>query len=249
MTSIHHITKKRFELAKKFGDSTYHLSPLNDEYAAASHQGYRITMGRRTYSTQPFIFLHQTDDAAKPDAVPEGDEPIVACVGSFTIERRFKIMLGDPREHGLVDAGPKVETITDGDHLPWESIGMDSKQPTWSLDLPGGERRSFAWKNTRHAAVDGTTPSKLTYRGYKLVELEGEKESGSSGDVLAVFSCAKGLTNSGTLQINVDLGQAFEHMVILTLICVFERSKQPVNASGAGQGIGGVAGGLGGGVV
>lgn len=248
MASIQHISKKRFGLDKKLGDSTYTLSPLNDEYATVSHQGYRITMGRRTYSTQPFIFLHQTDDASKPDALQEGDEPIVACVGSFSIERRFKIMLGDPREHGLVDAEPKVENITDGEHLPWESIGMDSKQPTWALDLPGGKRRNFAWKHTRHAAVDGVAPSKFTYRGYKLVELDGEKES-SGEDVLAVFSCAKGLTNSGTLQINVDLGHKFEHMTILTLICVFERSKQPVNASGAGQGIGGVAGGMGGGVV
>jgi hypothetical protein len=150
---------------------------------------------------KPDLTLHQGPDRKTC--------PAVACCYILSTSRRSKIGLGD---------------FKDPEKVRWEDLKQETLRSSafsWGMDLGGGERVELTWKTTRKHAVVGKTLNKWSSRNWKLVSAAGSNVSGESSgeaDVICVFTSESGLTTvCGTLQFNVEWGQDFEYMVLLTL--------------------------------
>lgn len=185
---------------------------------------------------KPDITLHRG-----PDDGPSS--PAVACCYIPSMTRTFRVGLGD-----AVNAQELVR---------WEEMrqkGLSMARFAWSMNLPGGERPELMWKRTSHHAVDGKKANALSSRNWKLVKVGdgpdaardlqddsiSDEHDPKTGEILAVFTSAGGITTvCGTLQVNVDWGSAFDYMVLVTLVAMYERLKRSRHNSGGGGGGGG----------
>ncbi|VUC20108.1 unnamed protein product [Clonostachys rosea] len=180
----------------------------NFEPVSGTFQSYSVNVSERKIGDRPFIFLY---DGAINE---KGPKDTVLAAGRLQTSTAFKIYLGDPASD-------------DDDYdrsLAWEAMDIERPESTWSLDFPDYDlRRDFTWKKTKHVAVDGVDkPSRLLARNWKLTSKNDPDE------ILAVFTGDSGFSRGGgTLQINVDWGDQFEHMVLMTLVCQFLKNKQP----------------------
>ncbi|CAH0045886.1 unnamed protein product [Clonostachys solani] len=209
---------KQYKLLKQGSSSGYSFEPEK-----GNADSYTVDVNQRPIGENPFIFLSQ-DSRTQPD-----HKDIVLAAGRLATSSAFKIYLGDPKCY-----------YEDYDKsLPWEKMNIERPESTWSLDFSDSDiRRDFIWKKTRRIAVDGVEkPSRLLAQNWKLTC------ANDPDDVLAIFTGDLGLSQGGTLQINIDWGVQFEHMVLITLVCQFSKHKQPAS-QGSGSSIAAPPGGL-----
>ncbi|CAG9943077.1 unnamed protein product [Clonostachys rosea f. rosea IK726] len=195
--------KKQYRFSKR-GDS----GGCNFDPERGTFQSYSTNVGERKIGDKPFIFLY------KGPINQQGPRTTVLAAGRLQTSAAFKIYLGDP----------KSDYSDYNKSLAWEAMDIERPESTWSLDFPDYDlRREFVWKKTKHIAVDGVDkPSRLLARNWKLTS------KNDPDDILAVFTGDSGFSRGrGILQINVDWGAHFEHMVLMTLVCQFLKHKQP----------------------
>lgn len=161
----------------------------------------------------------------KPDlTLHRGDStqgPVVAVSNFMRLSGNYKLGLGDPE---------------DISNIRWEDMTKEllhkSKyrlETTLACD-PGrlhSERRVFLWKRTRSVGVEGETPFRLTSRNYKLVDE-------ASGQVLAVFSGGGRPGGGGRIEIRVEYGQDFDHMVLISCLSLYEKTRRRRRRGAAG---------------
>ncbi|KAI9172550.1 hypothetical protein HJFPF1_02055 [Paramyrothecium foliicola] len=141
--------------------------------------------------------------------------PVLAVCHDTDLSRCFKIGVGDPTS----DTGEAA--------MRWEDLRAQNKSCTeygWSAATTvnrdvGAEQTGLVWKHTRRVVVDGEAASALRAQGWKLVD--------QAGTVVAVFTGAKGMkesmTQAGALQINVEWGEEFDAMVVITCLTLVKR--------------------------
>ncbi|CAG9956817.1 unnamed protein product [Clonostachys rosea f. rosea IK726] len=195
---------KQYKFFKQ--DSSYRFEPERGDA-----DSFTVDIKQRPIGENPFIFLSQ-DSRKQPN-----HNDIVLAAGRLSTSSSFKIYLGDPKCY--------FEEYDKS--LPWEKMNIERPESTWSLDFPDSDlRRDFIWKKTRRIVVDGVErASRLWAQNWKLTS------ANDPDDVLAIFTGALGLSRGGTLQINMDWGVQFEHMVLITLVCQFSKHKQPASQS------------------
>ncbi|VUC32718.1 unnamed protein product [Clonostachys rosea] len=105
-------------------------------------------------------------------------------------------------------------------HVRWEDMKAERAMKifhVWSLTLPDGSKRSFAWKKTSHHHADGERGGLLS-TNYKLVDMTG----GGGNNIVAVCTTSGTFTEHAKLQIYQDLGPDFQVMVLMTFISIYE---------------------------
>ncbi|CAH0042657.1 unnamed protein product [Clonostachys rhizophaga] len=197
---------KQYKLSKEGSSGGYRYEPEKGDA-----DSFTVDIKQRPIGENPFIFLYQ-DSRTQPD-----HKDIMLAAGRLSTSSSFKIYLGDPKCY--------FEEYDKS--LPCEKMNIERPESTWSLDFDELDlRRDFIWKKTRRIAVEGVDkPSRLLARNWKLTY------ANDPDDVLAIFTGDLGLSRGGTLQINVDWGVQFEHMVLITLVCQFSKHKQTASRS------------------
>ncbi|KAK8929611.1 hypothetical protein H634G_03993 [Metarhizium anisopliae BRIP 53293] len=166
---------------------------------------YSMDIKPRTNSKMPFMFLFE-------------GKSVVGSVRRPMNSATFEVSLGN------------TENKVQGEE--WRVMQRTGrKEGTWTVPSScTGGMKEVAWKGTVDVAVDGISAG-LNRPGYKLVDVSNDE----SDEVLAVFSPMKGLSKGGVLQLNVNWGEEFERMVILTFICLYDRIlTQATDAIGRG---------------
>lgn len=212
-----------FKFSKNLTGSSYTFSADQSENTDEGNPNdYRVNVGKRTYSTDPFIFLFEGDGESSSDPI--------ACVSCSTVERIFKIRLGQST----------LENEANESDSSSEPMPMDDKEPSWGMSLPDGSRRTMIWKHMTLETFERIKGSSRFHKNFMLVE---KVQPGDTHEnVLATYGIsAFGLGKTGTLQINVDWGKNFEQLVLLTFVCLFERKKQPTNGNGSNYAAPGLA--------
>ncbi|KAJ5085640.1 hypothetical protein N7532_010411 [Penicillium argentinense] len=166
----------------------------------------------------------------KPDVtIHAGDSEhtaVMAACKFIKLSGDFKLAIGDP---------------IDENNVVWEDMTKESaihSKYRFEMTVPNKqqtgnrERRGFLWKRTRHVAVDGESAPILGSRSFKLVDE-------STGQVLAVFTREISFNKCGKLQIKAEYGEAFEKMVVISLLGLYERARRRNNSAAAGGGGGG----------
>ncbi|CAG9977295.1 unnamed protein product [Clonostachys byssicola] len=197
---------KQYKLSKQDSSGGYRYEPEKGDA-----DSFTVDIKQRPIGENPFIFLYR-DSRTQQD-----QKDIALAAGRLSTSSSFKIYLGDPKCY-----------FEDYDKsLPWEKMNIERPESTWSLGFAESDlRRDFIWKKTRRIAVDGVDkPSRLLAQNWKLTC------ANDPDDVLAIFTGDLGLSRGGTLQIDVDWGIQFEHMVLITLVCQFSKHKQPASQS------------------
>lgn len=193
-----------FKIARPLFKHRYDAQPTDGGASLYVHM-------RPVTNNRPDLTLHGGPDATSP---------VVAVCHMPHFSQHFKIGLGDPS----AAAGA----------ARWEDMNKANVSGTrhcWAVDLPAPEasgdiaRRRFVWKRTRKVAVEGMRTSGLSPRNWKLLEdLTGDGEG--EGAVLAVFTSDLSRGKAGALQVNEDLGGAWETMVLITCLALYERSRR-----------------------
>ncbi|KAK2594470.1 hypothetical protein QQS21_007817 [Conoideocrella luteorostrata] len=196
---------RQFIIDKPSFKKEYGISPRHNP----SYRQY-VRLRVAATSSYPDLTLHDGVNA---------QAPVVGVAYIVKFKVGFKIGLGDP---------------TNVSSMIWEDLKSENKLNSafgWSMELPlpqdsvtdstnwaACERRSFMWKRTRRVAVDGVSIHAISMRNWKLVDDEGK--------LVAVFTNNISRGQAGTLQMNVDLGDAFEKMALMTLLAVYERMRR-----------------------
>ncbi|KAF9886430.1 hypothetical protein FE257_011462 [Aspergillus nanangensis] len=202
-------------------------SRLYNIYNTVLRHDYNVTGADKT----PIFHIHNsTIKPKKPDLTIHsgGDEngTVLAVCKFLHFSRHFKVCLGDPHDLNLAQ---------------WEDLvcqNMRRNKYRWQMTIPnvaGPQRRSFVWKSTHHVGIGDDTPSIFNARCWKLVEEQ-------TGQVVAVFLAKnlKSFTKSGKLQIDVNYGQDFDLMVLITVLALYEKQRRrSQNSAGGGGGGGG----------
>ncbi|KAJ6443409.1 E3 ubiquitin-protein ligase [Purpureocillium lavendulum] len=194
-------------------ENYYGVSPEGTE-------GQRLHVRRRAASrTKPDLVLHDG---------PNDQCPVRAVSHILAMSPKFKLGLGDPADENSV---------------VWEDmtrpLGL-ANNFSWSMVLPsdghGYDRRSFVWKRTRHVTADGMAKSALSSRNWKLLDAgagagadadaDADADTHGGGTVLAVFTAVVERGKCGTLQVNVEYGAAFDTMVFITCLSLYERARR-----------------------
>jgi hypothetical protein len=151
---------------------------------------------------------------------PGSEAPVAAVCHMPALSRDFKIGLGDP---------------ADATAVRWEDMQALNRCST-AYGLPAGValadkagQQGCVWKHTRRVMVDGE-PGSAAFRaqGWKLVDADGR--------VVAVFTGAKAfalgsMRRCGALQVNVDWGEDFEALVVVTCLALYEKERRDVTGS------------------
>ncbi|CAI6093755.1 unnamed protein product [Clonostachys chloroleuca] len=148
--------------------------------------------------SKPHLTLHVGPD--------EKTAPPVACVYEPFFTRSWKVGLGD--------------VVNFPDAVVWEDMRKETwnySKISWSTVRKDGTPVKLAWKRTAHHAIDGKSPSQLSARNFKLIE-----EDGDGSNILAVFTHTFSIRIYGSVQINVDWGDNFEYMVLMTIVTLYE---------------------------
>ncbi|KAF5133528.1 hypothetical protein E5D57_004152 [Metarhizium anisopliae] len=166
---------------------------------------YSMDIKPRTNSKMPFMFLFE-------------GKSVVGSVRRPMNSATFEVSLGN------------TENKVQGEE--WRVMQRTGrKEGTWTVPSScTSGMKEVAWKGTVDVAVDGISAG-LNRPGYKLVDVCNDE----SDEALAVFTPMKGLSKGGVLQLNVNWGEEFERMVILTFMCLYDRiSIQATDAIGRG---------------
>jgi hypothetical protein len=190
-------------------------------YKPAFHRHYEI----KSADDQPLYYVNISNfKPNKPTVIlhagPGTKSPILAASKFLKLSSDCKLALGDP------------DDLT---NTQWEDMTRESPlhhRYRFEMTIPDvkgsgyGERRVFVWKRTHSVKVENTRVFALSLRSFKLIEER-------TGQVVAVFSRERSFTKCGKLQIRVEYGEAFEKMVLISWLSLYEK------ASGGGGGGGG----------
>ncbi|KAK0385669.1 hypothetical protein NLU13_6846 [Sarocladium strictum] len=143
-------------------------------------------------------------------ASPDHSGPIIAVLDKSTFSSTMKVCLGDPKA-----AAPDAVQYS-----KLEKSGWSDREYQIPVILEKGQQpRTFSWRRTRHEAAAGTSVNQLSSKNYKLVDEQGA--------TLAVFTRESMAWNKvGTLDVRVDLGLLFEHLVWITILGVYEKLRR-----------------------
>jgi hypothetical protein len=228
-THLDTVKPTRLALVKPRGKAEYHFKV--DNYAVNGTKtvqpvpAYVAPISRQPQK-RPDLVLHDGPNPRRDAAVACAYMPFSTPPGGGVSSRNVRVGLGDADSSSL-------------DTLEWEDLEqLTSRQFRWTMDVSragqggcddGGWRRpvEFVWKRTSHVAADGLAVGMLSTCSYKLVEAHSGSSSGDvSADadkVLAVFTQQSGSGRCGVLQINVDYGTDFYHMVLITSMALYEK--------------------------
>lgn len=149
--------------------------------------------------------------------------PVVAVSNFLKLSGNYKLGVGNPDDMSSVQWEDMTKELL---HKP--KYRLETTIPRGS-DQSHVERRTLLWKRTRSVGVEGETPSRLTARNYKLVDER-------NGQVLAVFSGGKRPGRGGKLEIRVEYGQDFDHMVLISCLSLYEKARRRSHRGAAGGG-------------
>jgi len=209
------------ELDEQAPSRLYHIyrKPFHRHYEIKSIDDQTLYYGDISLWTinKPDIILH----AGNSDKGP------VVAVSKFPkFSGPYLLGLGNPD-----DMNAQYEDMTRESPLKMKyrfEMTLPSK-----IGDPNGERRSFLWKHTRHVKVDDSPSFQFAGRNYKLVDER-------TGQLMAVFTGERFSSKCGTLQIRGEYGEAFDRMVLVSCVSLYERARRN-NRSAAGGGGGGGA--------
>jgi hypothetical protein len=149
--------------------------------------------------------------------------PVVAVSNFLKLSGNYKLGVGNP---------------DDTRNVQWEDMTKELlHKPKYRLEteVPQGggqdhtERRKLLWKRTRSVGVNGETPSRWSVRNYKLVDE-------LSGQVLAVFAGGRRPGRGGKIEIRVEYGHSFDHMVLISCLSLYEKARRRNHRGSAGGG-------------
>ncbi len=156
----------------------------------------------RLSSQKPDLRLHRGGDKSGP---------IVAVSHMPYLSTSFKVGIGDPDGSGS---------------MLWEEVrkpGFSSRGNRWAADVVmernETKRMNLNWKTTASVGADGMTVPWSSSRNFKLV-------NDDTNEVIAIFTSDRSYKKCGVLQINVDYGESFEVMIIITCMTVYENAKR-----------------------
>ncbi|OAQ62179.1 hypothetical protein VFPPC_14167 [Pochonia chlamydosporia 170] len=188
----------------------------------ARHYDIHDISGNQLYYVDQSLFTKDKPDLTFHEG-KDTNGPIVAVSHMPKFSFDCKVGLGDPSK-----------TSVKWEELTRESVKASEYQ--WSMTLPEASgqgvpsgRRKFVWKRTHNVGVEGGSPSSLTLRNYKLLDVE-------TGQLMAVFTSDRGFTTCGVLQINVEFGKDFDVMVTATCLSLYEKARKRAAHSAGGHG-------------
>ena len=125
-------------------------------------------------------------------------------------------------------------------NMQWTELipqGKDEHGWTLTFNLPStGQPVPLTWMKDNNVAVDGMHASSLSNNNLKLVDPNGQLMAVFTSQTFSLSSSA-----CGTVQINMDLGPAFEHAVIMSLLCIYELRKRVASNSSSSNGMSAMA--------
>lgn len=208
-------------------EDTLSLSGLSDpgHIAAPSHSSRVFQIDKKPL--RRFYTVHSANDEQlfhvdisaftpnKPDLTlhsgPTAESSVLAVCHFVKFSGDFKVGLGDPSHP---------------DAVSWEDVtklGLSASKYRWETSIPGatsgGKPRGLLWKRTRAVGVDDTKIPALSIRNHKLVDEE-------TGELLAVFTSDYSLSKCGKMQLNVDYGEDFDRMVLITMLGLYDKARQ-----------------------
>ncbi|CAG8030818.1 unnamed protein product [Penicillium salamii] len=196
-----------FQITKGLMDRHYKINSLNDQ---------PLFYGDISLFTpnKPDLTLHVGSST---------QGPVVAVSNFLKLSGNYKIGVGNPDDMSNVQWEDMTKELL---HKP--KYRLETTVPCGS-DQSHSERRSLVWKRTRSVGVDGETPSRLTVRNYKLVDERSEQ-------VLAVFSGGRRPGRGGKIEIRVEYGQDFDHLVLISCLSLYEKARRRSHRGAAGGG-------------
>jgi hypothetical protein len=205
MASENHSAARQFKINRTSFTRHYEVDDAN------GHRLYHVDQSLFT-KNKPDLTFHEGSDAKGP---------IVAVSHMPKLSFNCKVGVGDP---------------SSPDSVEWEDLTRESVKASefrWAISLPESTsrgtpsgRRSFVWKRTHKVGVDGGSVSSVTMRNYKLLDAETE-------ELAAVFTSDRGFSTCGVLQINVDHGRAFDLMVMVTCLSLYEKARKRAARAGS----------------
>lgn len=252
--------KKRFKFVSKAWSRKYYF--INDDGSTSAKGSHR---------TQTPVFFIDTSvfTPRKPDVTlhagsdTTASSPAVACCYIPAVTRTFRVGLGDAV--GL-QGSLRWEEMTQGSLLTMKHFGWSMDLPggerpqlmwkrTMKHAVDGKTVNSLSSRNWKLVQLSSPREAEEILQNAADDEsFENEDEDKTrrateelpprpNGDVLAVFTGERGLTHvEGTLQINVEWGANFDHMVLITLVAIYEKLIRARQYSSAGDGGGGGGG-------
>lgn len=152
--------------------------------------------------------------------------PVVAVSNFLKFSGNYKLGIGNPDNMNTVQWEDMTKEVL---HKPKYRLEMTLQH---GAGRNASERRTFLWKRTRSVGVEDATPSKWTVRNYKLVDEQ-------TGQVMAVFSGGRRPGRGGKIEIRVEYGQNFDHMVFISCLSLYEKARRRSHRGAAGGGGGG----------
>lgn len=152
--------------------------------------------------------------------------PVVAVSNFLKFSGSYKLGIGNPDDMSNVQWEDMTKELL---HKPKYRLEMTVQH---GADQTPGERRKFLWKRTRSVGVEDSAPSRWSIRNYKMVDEQ-------TGQIMAVFSGGRRPGRGGKIQIRVEYGQDFDHMVLISCLSLYEKARRRRNRGAAGGGGGG----------
>lgn len=246
-------SKKRFKLVSKYWSRKYDFFDDDGSSAKGSHHGKTPLFAVDTSiltPRKPDVTLH-----AGPDT--SSSSPAVSCCFIPSMGRTFRVGVGD-----VVGAPGAVRweemrqaSLLSMKHFGWSMDLPGGERPelmwkrTSRVAVDGRTTSSLSsrnWKLVKLSSAqeaEEVVQTSMNSDGVDDEENDDKKRAAAhlpprpKGDVLAVFTAETGLTHvCGTLQINVEWGADFDHMVLITLVAIYEQFKRARSSSGGGGG-------------
>jgi hypothetical protein len=184
------------------------------------HYDVETMAGETVYCAEQWKFRSHTPDLTLHRGANKNG-PTIAVSHMPYMSNSFKIGFGEPSQPSL---------------MQWEEMeknGFSNKGHKWAIDVSSGEdqarRLNLNWKTTKSVGVDGMKVPWSSSRNYKLIAEETQ-------EILAIFTSDRSYKKCGVLQINVDHGEPFEIMVIMTCITVYEQARRDSSEMRGGGG-------------
>jgi hypothetical protein len=231
------------------------VEPLSPTSSARQFLVYKNAFRRhydlRTTPDGPILYYGDISEftIGTPDlTLHEGKSaksPVVAAIHYGVFTRAFKFGIA-----ASVPAATDSASPTADDDMRWEDVTKDSAAHGYifSTDLArppleangggssnmSGDKRRFIWKRTRTVGVEGDKPSMWSSRNWKLVEAGAQR--GSQDGIIAVFTSDRTLTKAGTIEVRTNHGLAFDRLVFVTALALYEKDRRRAQSSSSGGG-------------